>query len=80
MKEISLWRFLAYYGVVYIGFIIVLVIGYPLAQQYATPIASLIFPIAGGNSLFKNILVDTLMYWGMVLFYTLVIQKIRLKF
>lgn len=80
MQEISGWRFLAYYGVLYLIFMVIIIVGYPLAQQYATPLASLIFPIAGGNSLFKNIIVDTGMYWGMVLLYTFVIQKNRLKF
>lgn len=80
MREVSAWRFLAYYGVIYLVFVGVILVGYPLAQQYATPVASLIFPIAGGNSLVKNLLVDTLMYWAMVLFYALAIQKIRLKF
>jgi hypothetical protein len=80
MQEMSGWRFLAYYGVLYLIFMVIIIVGYPLAQQYATPLASLVFPIAGGNSLLKNILVDTGMYWGMVLFYTFVIQKNRLKF
>jgi hypothetical protein len=79
-EEVSGWRFLAYYGVIYLVFVGVILVGYPLAQRYATPLASLIFPIAGGNSLLKNLIVDTLMYWGMVLFYTLAIRKIRLRF
>jgi hypothetical protein len=80
MKEINGWSFLAYYMIIYLIFLIVIVVGYPLAQEYAKPIAAMVFPIAGGNSLLKNIVVDTLMYWGMVLFYSLVIQKIKLKF
>ena len=80
MREINGWRFLAYYGVLYLGFMGIIAVGYPLAKQYAIPLTSLIFPIAGGNSLLKNLIVDTLMYWGMVLFYTFAIQKIRLKF
>jgi hypothetical protein len=80
MKEVNGWHFLGYYGILYLAFMLFLLIAYPLAQEYAKPIASLIFPIAGGNSLLKNIIVDTVMYWGMVLFYNLVIEKIRLKF
>ncbi|WP_373531196.1 hypothetical protein [Vampirovibrio sp.] len=80
MREIDGWRFLGYYGVIYLLIMIVIVVCYPLAQTFAKPIASLVFPIAGNNSLFKNMMVTTGMYWGALLFYTLVIQKIRLKF
>ncbi len=80
MKEINGWLLLGFYAMIYLFFLLLIVIGYPLASKYATPLAALIFPIAGGNSLLKNIIVDSLMYWGMVLFYTLVIQKIKLKF
>jgi hypothetical protein len=80
MKEINGWVFLSYYGVIYLILLVVIVFGFPLAQEYAKPLASLIFPIAGGNSLMKNVIVDTLMYWGMVLFYFLVIQRVKLKF
>ena len=80
MKEISGWTFLAYYGSLWVIFMLIVGLGYPMAQTYAKPIAALIFPIAGGNSLMKNLLVTTGMYWGMVLFYALVIQRIKLKF
>lgn len=80
MREVNGWTFLAYYGIIYLFFLILIVVAYGPAQEFAKPIAALIFPIAGGNSLMKNILVDTGMYWGMVLFYTFFIQKIRLKF
>lgn len=80
MREIDGWRFIGYYGVIYLVILVVTVVSYPLAQEFAKPIASLVFPIAEGNSLFKNVLVTTGMYWGALLFYTIVIQKIRLKF
>lgn len=80
MRQINGWQFLAYYGLIYLIFLVVIVVGYPLAQEYAKPIAALIFPIAGNNSLIKNVLVSSGMFWGMVLFYTIVIQKIKLKF
>lgn len=80
MREIDGWRFIGYYGVIYLAILGVTVIAYPLAQEFAKPIASLVFPIAENNSLLKNVLVTTGMYWGSLLFYTIVIQKIRLKF
>ena len=80
MREIDGYRFLGYYGIIYLIIMIILAVTYPLAQTYATPIASLIFPIADNNSLVKNLVVTTLMYWGGLCFYTFVIQKIRLKF
>ena len=79
-KEINGWLFLGYNGIIYLFFMLVLVIGYPLAKIYAEPIASLIFPIAGHNSLLKNLIVDTLMYWGMVFGYALLVQRSRLRF
>lgn len=80
MGERDGWHFIGYYGVIYLFILLVMLVTYPLAQTYAKPIASLIFPIAGNNSLLKNLLVTSLMYWGMVCFYSFVIQKIRLKF
>ena len=80
MREINGWKFLGFYGMIYLIFMLFMVVTYPLAQEYAKPFAALIFPIAGNNSLLKNIIVDTLMYWGMVLIYSLVIEKIKLKF
>lgn len=80
MREISGWTFVAYYGVLWLIFMAIIVIGFPLANIYAKPIAALVFPIAGHNSLVKNMLVTTGMFWGMVLFYTLFIQKMKLRF
>lgn len=80
MREIDGWRFLGYYGIIYLIIMILIVVSYPFAQTFAKPIASLIFPIADNNSLFKNVIVTTVMYWGALLFYTIVIQKIKLKF
>lgn len=80
MQEIDGWRFIGYYGVMYLFFAVVMVVGYVLTQAYIKPIASLVFPIAEHNSPGKLFLVMTGMFWSMVLFYTLVIQKKRLKF
>jgi hypothetical protein len=80
MREIDGWRFIGYYGVIYLVILVITVVSYPLAQEFAKPIASLIFPVAEDNSLLKNVLVTTAMYWGALLFYTIVIQKIKLKF
>ena len=79
-REIDGYRFIGYYGVIYIVFMLLMLVSWPITQTYIKPIASLIFPIAQNNSLVKSLLVDTGMFWGMVLFYTLVIQKIKLKF
>jgi hypothetical protein len=56
------------------------VVGYIVTHTFIEPIASLVFPIAQNNSPIKLFLVMTGMFWVMVLFYTLVIQKKRLKF
>ena len=63
----SIWAYLGFCGVFYLIFLVVMVVGYPLADTYAKPIAALIFPIAGNNSLMKNLLVMTVMYWAMVM-------------
>ena len=52
----------------------------PAVRQFVVPIAGLVFPIAQNNSPLKFILIMTPMYWGIVVFYTVVIQKIKLKF
>jgi hypothetical protein len=79
MREMSGWTFLTYYGIIWLIFMLIVGIGYPLAESYAKPIAALIFPIAGSNSVIKNLLVTTGMYWGMVAFYALMIQKVKLN-
>lgn len=80
MRELSFWTFLAYYGIIYLIFMAVILGGYVFGKDVFTPVAALVFPIAGGNSLLKNFLVSTGMYWGMVLIYVLGIQKVKLKF
>ena len=80
MREIDGWRFLGYYGVIYLFVLLVIVISYVFLKDFTEPIASLVFPIASGNSLLKNVIVTTLMYWGVLLFYTVFIQKIKIKF
>jgi hypothetical protein len=57
---------LGFYGIIYLVLLLLVVVGYPLAQQYAKPLARFIFPINENNSWVKNILVMSAMYWGMV--------------
>ncbi len=66
MNSDNLWGRLAYFAVFYLIFLVIVVIGYPLGQQYAKPIAALIFPINENNSLMKNVIVMSGMYWGMI--------------
>ena len=63
----NIWAYMGFCGVLYLIFLVVLLVGYPLADTYAKPIAALIFPIAGNNSMMKNVLVMTGMYWAMVI-------------
>lgn len=71
----SIWKYLAYFGLIYLFFLVLVIFGYPLAQQYAKPIAALIFPINEANSLMKNIWVMTGMYWGMITLYLVIMRK-----
>ncbi len=80
MREVDGWRFLGYYGVVYLAMMVVIILSSFFSDSFIKPIASIVFPIAGDNSLFKTVLVTTGMYWGCLLFYTLFIQKIKIKF
>jgi H+/gluconate symporter-like permease len=75
MKERNIWTYLGYFGCIYLIILLFIVIGYPLAQRYALPVASFIFPINEGNSLLKTVLVMSGMYWGMVGFYMLLNRK-----
>jgi len=81
MREMDGYHFIGYYGVFYLFMILISLISFiPVIHNFMEPIMGIVFPLARGNSLPKFLLVVTGMYWGMVLFYTLVIQKIRLKF
>lgn len=60
------WSDFGYYGLIYGVLLVLIVLGYPWAQQYAKPLAALIFPINEANSLVKNIVVMSAMYWGMI--------------
>ena len=71
----SLLQYLSYFGLIYLVFLVLIVFGYPFAQQYAKPIAALIFPINEDNSLMKNILVMSGMYWGMIGIYLVMMRK-----
>jgi hypothetical protein len=62
----NIWTMLGYYGVIYLFFALITGIGYPLAQQYAKPIAKFIFPINESNSWLKTMVVMSGMYWGTV--------------
>lgn len=75
------YHFLGYYGVFYLFFALISLISFiPAVHQVIAPMVGLIFPIAQGNSPLKFFIIMTVMYWGMVLFYALVIQKKKLKF
>jgi hypothetical protein len=65
----KLFSMLGFYGIIYLVLLFLVVVGYPLAQQYAKPLARFIFPINENNSWVKNILVMSAMYWGMVGFF-----------
>lgn len=80
MKEIDIWYFLGYYGVLYLVVIVISVVLYPVSQLYLKPLMAIIFPIASDNSFLKSLLITTIFYWFGVLFNTLVIQKTRIKF
>lgn len=81
MREMDGYHFIGYYGVFYLFFVLIALIGFiPVIHQVITPLVGLIFPIAQTNSPLKFFIVMTAMYWGMVVFYTVVIQKTRLKF
>jgi hypothetical protein len=65
----NVWGLVGYFLVIYLIFLVVVVVGYPLAQQFALPITSLLVPPNPYNSVLKNVLVTTGMYWGMVAVY-----------
>ena len=62
----NVWALVGYFFVIYLIFLAVVVVGYPLAQKFALPITSLIVPTNENNSMMKNVLVTTGMYWSMV--------------
>ena len=66
MQERNIWTYLGYYGFIYLIFVLMVVIGFPLAKQYAAPVVSMIFPLDQHNSMPKTLLVMTGMYWAMV--------------
>jgi hypothetical protein len=75
MKEQNIWTYIGYYGAIYVIFMVILVLGYSFAQEYLRPVAAIIFPINEDNSLMKNLIVMTGMYWGIVGFYIFVNRK-----
>lgn len=66
MHRPTIWFFLGYYGLIYLFIMALITVGYPLAQEYARPIAMLIFPEYTNASLLKALVVVTMMYWAMV--------------
>ena len=66
MSRPSIAAQLGYYGVIYLFFLLVVVIGYGPAQEYMKPITNLIFPEYSGNSMVKTVIVMSLMYWGAI--------------
>jgi len=69
MKQQNIWSFIGYFSFIYLLLMLFILIGYPLAKEFATPWVSMIFPLDPSNSLLKNIIVVTSMYWGVVLLY-----------
>ena len=57
---------LGFYGVLYLLFVLVVVVGYGPAQEYARPLTSVLFPAYAGNSMVKTLVITTLFYWGAV--------------
>ena len=81
MREMDGYQFIGYYGLFYLFLVLITLISFiPGIHQSLEPLVGLIFPIAQNNSPLKFFIVMSVMYWGMVLFYTLVIQKTKLKF
>ncbi len=81
MREMDGYQFIGYYGIFYLFLVLITLISFiPAVHQAIEPVVGLIFPIARNNSPLKFFIVMSVMYWGMVLFYTLVIQKTKLKF
>ncbi|HEY9745927.1 MAG TPA: hypothetical protein V6C99_06900 [Oculatellaceae cyanobacterium] len=64
-----------FYLVIYLLIMLVVGVGYPFAQRYAQPIVAIIFPINPDTSLFKNMVVISAMYWGMVLLVSIAMKK-----
>lgn len=75
MSRPSLATQIGFYGVFYLVFVLITVVGYGPAQEYTSPITNLIFPQYTGNSLVKTVVVISLFYWGAVLFKIFVLQK-----
>ena len=69
------WAQFAYYFVIYIVLVGIVLIIYPRASKYTLPITSLIFPINESGSLMKNILVLSGMYWAGIFFSTFMLKK-----
>jgi hypothetical protein len=65
-QQRNIWSYLGFCTAFYGVMLVILVVGYPLASTYASPIVSLIFPINASNSLMKSILVMSGMYWVLV--------------
>jgi len=61
------FRIIGFYGFFYVVFVLPMsIIGFPISKLLFEPIMQLIFPIAGGNSLWKTLLIMSLFYWGTV--------------
>ena len=65
-----------FYLTIYLLLMLTLGFGYPLAQRYAQPIASLVFPINPDTSLLRNLVVVSVMYWGIAVLVSMAAGKI----
>jgi hypothetical protein len=71
----NIWNNIGYFGFIYLILLVIIAVGYPLAQEYAKPIAAIIFPINENTSVMKTILVMSGMYWVMVGGYLFISNK-----
>ncbi|MGE0201253.1 MAG: hypothetical protein AB7P76_09815 [Candidatus Melainabacteria bacterium] len=72
LKDPRLVRKLGFFGVFYVIFMIVMLLGTDAAREYANPITSLIFPINPNQGPLYRFVSMSLVYWGMVIGYLLI--------
>lgn len=78
MREVDGWKFVGYYTILWFGVLIFVTVGW-LMKDNIGPLATLVFGAIKTYDLPMTLLVCSGMYWGLVLGYTLGIQRIRLK-
>lgn len=57
---------LTFYAVYYVAFLVLMTGAFLLFREYLKPLVALVFPINENTSLLKNIVVLTVMYWGII--------------